>query len=112
MNPLPKILKRDDYIQEGCNPANGVVLLACSVGDDDEVPCSRVVVVRDGLALSYLLEGDQLTSIDAAPDGSSWALGENGLVIRFDWRTPSSDVELAATVEHYKINGVEDEGPR
>jgi hypothetical protein len=111
MNPLPKILKRGDYIQEGTNPAPGAVLLACSIGDDDDDPRSRVFVLRDGLALSYVLEGDQLTSIDAAPDGSAWALGENGHVIRFAWRTPGSSAELAATVQRYKIGGVEDEGP-
>lgn len=109
MNPIRKILKRDDYIQEGSNPAHGVVLLACSVGDDD--PRGRVIVLRDGIELSYVLEGDQLTSIDAAPDGSAWALGENGHVIRFDWRAPRNSAELATTVQHYQIDGVEDEGP-
>lgn len=111
MNPLSKILKRDDYIQEGANPASGAVLLACSVGDDDERPRSRVIVLRDGVALSYAFEDDALTSIDAAPDGSAWALGENGHVIRFDWRTPASDAELAASVQRFTIDGVEDKGP-
>jgi hypothetical protein len=112
MNALPKkVLERGDYIQEGANPASGVVLLACSVGEDDENPRSRVVVVRDGLALTYAFEGDSLTSIDAAADGSAWALGANGHVLRFDWRAPGSDGELAATVQRFTIDGVEDNGP-
>ncbi|WP_338868357.1 hypothetical protein [Myxococcus stipitatus] len=111
MRPFPKALKRQDYIQEGSNPAPGVMVLACTVGDDDEVPKSRVVVARDGLELSFLFTGDSAVSVDAAAKGPGYVLGDNGTVIRFDWRKATSAVELEQSQRSFLNPAVEDLGP-
>ncbi|QDF03225.1 hypothetical protein [Myxococcus xanthus] len=111
MNPFPTALKRQDYIQEGANPASGAMLLACTVGDDDDVPKSRVIVVRDGLELAFSFSGDAAVSIDAAAKGPGYVLGENGTVIRFDWRGATSAAELEQSRRSFSIPAVEDLGP-
>jgi hypothetical protein len=111
MNPFPKALKRQDYIQEGANPAPDAVVLACTVGDDYDNPRSRVIVVRGDLALSFDFSGEEVVSIDATADGIGHVLGENGTVIRFDWRTPASDAELRQSLQRFANPAVEDLGP-
>lgn len=111
MNTLPKVLKRDDYIQEGANPAAGVVLLACTVGEDYDNPRNRVHVVRDAVVATFEFGEDEVVSIDASAEGGAWVLGENGSVITFDWRTADDNVALARMVRRYIIDGVEGEGP-
>lgn len=111
MLPFPKALKRQDYIQEGANPATGAMLLACSVGDDGDVPKSRVIVARDGLELSFRFTGDSAVSIDAAAKGPGYVLGDNGTVICFDWRRASSAVELEQSQRRFSNPAVEDLGP-
>ncbi|MCL2653221.1 MAG: hypothetical protein FWD63_05490 [Propionibacteriaceae bacterium] len=111
MTPFPEALGDDDCIQEGVNPAPNVLLLACTVGDDWDNSLSRVIVLRGDLVLSFDFEGEEVASIDANSAGVAYALGEDGTVVRFDWRTPSSDAELAASVQKIIIPEVEDNGP-
>ena len=44
MSSPSRIFDHDDYIQEGANPASGVVVLACTVGDDYDDPKNRILV--------------------------------------------------------------------
>ncbi|MDQ0588990.1 hypothetical protein [Variovorax paradoxus] len=111
MNPFPKVLKRLDYIQEGANPAPGVVLLGCTVGDDYDNPDNRVLVVRDGALAAFSFGGDELVSIDATAGGTGYALGENGTVIRFDWLGGTSDAALAPSLQRFSNPAVQDLGP-
>lgn len=111
MNPFPKAVGRNDYIQEGANPAPDVVLLACTLGDDYDNPMSRVIVVRGDLVLAFDFEGEEVVSIDADGAGAAWVLGENGTVMRFDWRTPASSADLAASAQRIANPAVEDLGP-
>ena len=53
MNTLATMLGPDDYIQEGVNPAPGVVILACTVGDDYDDPQNRILVLKDGNWLDF-----------------------------------------------------------
>lgn len=101
MNPFPKVLKRLDYIQEGANPAPGVVLLGCTVGDDYDNPDNRVVVVRDDAVAAFSFGGDELVSIDAAAGGAGYALGENGTLISFDWLGGTTDAALAQSLQRF-----------
>ena len=111
MNPFPKTLARQDYIQEGANPSTDAVVLACTVGDDYDNPKSRVIVVRGDLALTFDFDGEEVVSIDAADDGIGYVLGENGTVIRFEWRTPASNTELQQSLQRFTNPVVEDLGP-
>lgn len=111
MNPFPKALKRQDYIQEGANPAPDAVVLACTVGEDYDNPKSRVIVVRGDLVLAFDFDGEEVVSIDAAADGLGYVLGENGTVIRFDWRTPVTNDELERSTQRFANAAVEDLGP-
>lgn len=111
MNPFPKVLKRPDYIQEGANPAPGVVLLGCTVGDDYDDPDNRVIVVRDDAATAFSFGDDELVSIDATAGGTGYALGENGSLISFDWRGATSDAALAQSLQRFSNPAVDDLGP-
>lgn len=111
MNPFPKALKRGDYIQEGANPAPGVVLLGCTVGDDYDNPDNRVVVVRDDGVAAFSFGGDELVSVDATAEGTGYALGENGSLLRFDWRGGTSDAALAQSVQRFANPAVDGLGP-
>ncbi|MDP9994088.1 hypothetical protein J2W28_006486 [Variovorax boronicumulans] len=111
MNPFPKVLKRQDYIQEGANPALGVVLLGCTVGDDYDNPDNRVLVVRDAAVAAFSFGGDELVSIDAGAGGTGYALGENGTLISFDWLGGTTDAALAQSLQRFSNPAVEDLGP-
>jgi hypothetical protein len=89
-----ELFNNDDYIQEGANPAAGVLLLACSIGDDYDNPKNRVLLLRDGMWFEFRSSGDKLVSIDADIHGVAYALGANGSVIQFDWKNPLSLAEL------------------
>lgn len=111
MNPFPKVLKRLDYIQEGANPALGVVLLGCTVGDDYDSPDNRVLVIRDDAVAAFSFGGDELVSIDATAGGAGYALGENGTLIRFDWLGGTTDAALSQSIQRFSNPAVENLGP-
>lgn len=111
MKPFPKALRREDHLQEGVNPAPGVVLLACSVGDESDGLKSRVIVVRDELVLFFDFDRDSAVSIDASYDGLAYVMGDYGTVVRFNWRTPMSNAELEASIDKFENPVVENRGP-
>lgn len=111
MNTLATILGSDDYIQEGVNPAPGVVILACTVGDDYDDPQNRILVLKDGIWLDFDLPGDPVLSVDAMPGGIAWVLGENGSVFQFDWLTPTTSAGLTASGQRFENPEVDELGP-
>jgi hypothetical protein len=90
---------QDAYIQDGASPAAGVIVVGCTVGDDYDDPKSRVGVRTNGAWLEFGFSGDAVVSLDASSDGRAYALGENGNVLRFDWKTPRTRDELRSAVD-------------
>jgi hypothetical protein len=104
-------LGEDDFVQECASPTAGVLLLACTVGDDDDNPRSRVVLIRDGGWLDFAVSGDAFVSIDAYADGRAFVLGgESGTVIQFDWRA-TAQAQLRASCRILRNDMVDDFGP-
>lgn len=101
----------DAYIQEGVLPAPGVLIAACTIGDDDDVPKNKVGVRRSSGWLEFRLSGEAILSVDADSAGAAYVLGENGSVIVFDWRAPSIQPELKASRQAWLNPVVEDLGP-
>lgn len=102
---------RDAYIQEGVSPVPGVVIAVCTVGDDYDNPGNRIGVRRDGAWLEFDVSGEAVLSVDATEAGLAYVLGENGTVIRFDWKTPRTREALKASRKVFKNKAVEDLGP-
>jgi hypothetical protein len=92
-----EFLRSDDFIQGGANPAPGVLILACTVGDNYDNPNNRVVLLRDESWLDFGYSGGVLLTADASADGKAYVLSDRGAVIQFDWRTPGDQVELKAS---------------
>jgi len=90
------IFNQDDYIQEGANPALGVIVVACTVGEDYDTPKNRILVRKGETWLEFGSSGEAVVSVDATVDGMAYVLGENGSVIRFDWQAPTTE-ELRAS---------------
>jgi hypothetical protein len=110
LKALSDVLGADDFIQQGASPAKGVVLLACTVGDDYDDPKNRVLILQDGTWLEFGSAGDALLGIDATPDGDAFVLGEDGSVIEFDWR--HKDVETLRASRKLHLNPAVDKfGP-
>ncbi|MCF7220574.1 hypothetical protein [Marilutibacter chinensis] len=102
---------QDAFIQEGVSPAPDVVILACTVGDDYDDPKNRVGVKKNGLWLDFSLAGEAILSVDASADGLAYVLGENGTIVRFDWKIPTTKDELGASRTLFPNLPVDDEGP-
>jgi hypothetical protein len=51
------IFTQDDYIQEGVSPAPGVLVVACTVGDDYDNPKNRVAIKRSESWLEFSKTG-------------------------------------------------------
>ena len=91
------LLGDEDFVQECANPAPGILLLVCLVGEvDDDEPRSRVIVLRGDSWIDLMLEGDVFASVDADAQGQGFVLGSRGTVARFDWRAQTS-AQLAAS---------------
>lgn len=88
---------RDAFIQEGVSPAPGIIIAACTVGDDYDTPKNRVGVRKQDFWLEFGLSAEAVLSVDAADDGLAYVLGENGSVVRFAWRAPTTRDELRAS---------------
>lgn len=101
----------DVYIQEGVCPAPGVLIAACTVGDDYDSPKNKVGVRKDGGWIDFGLSKEAILSVDADESGAAYLLGENGSVVAFDWRTPSTQAELKASRQAWRNAAVEDLGP-
>ncbi|AKF85752.1 hypothetical protein MFUL124B02_15765 [Myxococcus fulvus 124B02] len=99
------------FIQEGVSPAPGVVIASCTVGDDEDAPRNRVGVRRDGAWLDFGLSGEAVLSVDATEAGLAWVLGENGTVVRFDWKTPATQEALKASRKMFQNPSVSTLGP-
>src|SRR5262245_24554321 len=106
----PKILNDGDYIQEGVNPYSGVLLLACTVGEDYDTPKNRILISKDGGWMEFGSSGEGVLSIDSR-GGSAFVLGENGTVIQFDWMTSSTQAELRASRRLFQNRAVAGLGP-
>lgn len=82
-------LSTEDFVQECANPSPGVLLLACTTGDDEDDPRSRLVVLSRDHWLDFTISGDSFVSVDADSDGRAFVLCEGGGVVEFDWRAPN-----------------------
>ncbi len=96
MSPRDTLFGQDDYIQEGASPAASTIVLACTVGEDYDKPKNRILVRKSESWLEFGSSGEAVLSIDASGDGMAYVLGENGTVIRFNWRAATRD-ELRAS---------------
>ncbi len=99
----------DAFIQEGVSPAPGIIIAACTIGDDYDTPKNRVGVRKLGFWLEFGLSAEAILSIDAAADGFAYVLGENGSVVRFDWKSPATRDELRASRKAFanaKVAGI------
>jgi hypothetical protein len=105
-----RIFDHDDYIQEGASPASGVIVLACTVGDDYDDPKNRILVRKEETWLEFGCRGEAVLSTDASANGMAYVLGENGTVIRFDWRAATTD-ELRASRSLFVNPAVVEIGP-
>ncbi|MCY0996609.1 hypothetical protein OWM54_05610 [Myxococcus sp. MISCRS1] len=102
---------KDAFIQEGVSPIPGVVIAACTVGDDYDNPRNRVGVRRGGVWLGFDVSGEAVLSVDATEEGQAYVLGESGTVVRFDWKAPETGAELKASRRLFKNPSVEELGP-
>jgi len=110
MNKLD-IFTKDDYIQEGVNPSPGILIVACTVGDDEDDPKNRIALKTNESWLEFGFMGEAVLSIDAAKNGMGYVLGENGSVIQFDWRASQSRDMLRASRNLFVNNSVSENGP-
>jgi hypothetical protein len=85
------------YIQEGVSPAGGVIIAACTVGDDYDKPKNRIGVRRHGAWLDFGTSGEAVVSVDATGNSLGYVLGTNGTVISFDWRGSDSVEQLRSS---------------
>lgn len=99
------------FIQEGVSPAAGIVIAACTIGDDFDNPKNRVGVRKQGVWLEFELSAEAILSVDATTDGAAYVLGENGSVVRFDWKSPTTGEELKASRKAYANAAVCNIGP-
>jgi hypothetical protein len=90
------LFDKADYIQEGASPVSGTIVLACTVGEDYDNPKNRILVRKSDSWLEFGSSGEAVLSIDASAEGMAYVLGENGTVIRFDWRATSKDALRAS----------------
>lgn len=110
LKTLADLLKADDFIQQGASPAKGVVLLACTVGDDYDDPKNRILVLQDGVWLEFATAGSAALGIDASPNGDAFVLAEDGAVLEFDWRH-KDQAALKASRKLYPNDPVDKLGP-
>jgi hypothetical protein len=99
------------FIQEGVSPVAGIIIAACTVGGDYDNPKNRIGVRKQDVWLEFGLSAEAILSVDAAIDGSAYVLGENGSVVRFDWKSPTTKEELKASRKAYANAAVSDIGP-
>lgn len=97
MSSIPNPFGKDDYVQEGVNPSAGVLLLACTVGDDYDNPKNRIILWKDDSSFEFGSSGEAVLSIDATDDGNAFVLGENGTVIQFRWKGVTTQEELRSS---------------
>jgi hypothetical protein len=111
MKKISEVLKPDEFIQDGSNPAPGVLILACTIGEDDENAKNRVLLRKGDSWLDFAVTGYPICSVDATPDGNAQVLDQGGALIRFNWRTPATRPALKATVEVLENDLAESIGP-
>ncbi|MBO1542024.1 hypothetical protein [Pseudomonas sp. OA65] len=99
------------FIQEGVSPVAGIIIATCTVGGDYDNPKNRIGVRKQDVWLEFGLSAEAILSVDAAIDGSAYVLGENGSVVRFDWKSPTTKEELKASRKAYANAAVGDIGP-
>lgn len=99
------------FIQEGVSPVAGIIIAACTVGDDYDNPKNRIGVRKQDVWLEFGVSAEAILSVDAAIDGSAYVLGENGSVVRFDWKSPTTREALKASRKAYANAAVGNIGP-
>lgn len=99
------------FIQEGVSPTPGVIIAACTLGDDDEAPTSRLGIRVEGGWLDFDVPGEALLSVDATDKGWAYALAESGTVVRFNWKRPRTQKALRDSRELFPNAATEDLGP-
>jgi hypothetical protein len=97
MKPAKDVLNDEDYIQEGANPAHGVLILGCTVGDDYDDPQNHILLLKNDTWMDFTYEGEPVVSLDAAPDGGAYVLSESGEVVQFNWQSPATQAQLEAS---------------
>lgn len=103
--------KIESFIQEGVNPTNGVVILISSIGDNYDNPQNRIHLIKNNKKFEFGLNGIELISIDASSDGKTYALCDDGAVLKFNWLKPKNTKELKKSAEIIENLISEDIGP-
>lgn len=102
---------QDAYIQEGVSPKTGVIIVACTIGDDYDNPKNRIGVKKADTWLEFGLSAEAILSVDASADGLAYVLGENGTIVRFNWDAPLTRDELRASRSLFANPAVSGLGP-
>jgi hypothetical protein len=110
LKSLSDLLGPDDFVQQGASPAKGVVVLACTVGDNYNDPKNRILILQDGAWLEFTFGGEALLGVDASAGGDAFVLGEEGSVIEFEWQQKDL-AKLKATRKLYENPAVNKLGP-
>jgi hypothetical protein len=111
LKPQTRLLSEEAYIQEGCAPTDDLLMVACTVGDDYDDPQNEVVLFSSDYIFRFGFAGETLVSIDWHTDGSAYAMGEEGSVIRFTWRDIDSERELKDSRELLENEQAAETGP-
>lgn len=74
-------------------------------------PDNEVVLISSDGVFRYGFAGEALVSIDCAADGTAYAMGEEGSVIRFAWSQVQSDEVLRASRELIENDDAAATGP-
>jgi hypothetical protein len=104
-------LEDESFIQEGMSPTLGVLILACSKGDNYDNPQNRILISKNGDGLAFEYSGQAIVSVDADIDGKAYVLSEEGLAVEFNWKQPSSKLELQSSMKFIEHLEVKEKGP-
>ncbi len=105
------LLSDGAFIQEGCAPTDDLLLVACTVGDDEDNPKNELVLISSKHRLRFGFEGEAFVSVDWHADGTAFVLGEEGSVIRFTWRDIASEKALKQSRELFENEQAVEAGP-
>jgi hypothetical protein len=109
--PGIRVLSDDSFIQEGWVATDDILLLACTIGDDSDDQHNEVVLLTSDAALRFGFAGEALVSIDGAPDGRAYVVGEEGTVLSFQWRGVASERELKDSIDLVENDEAVEIGP-
>jgi hypothetical protein len=106
-----QLLSDDAFIQEGCAPTDDLLMVACTVGDNYDDPQNELVLFSSEHLFRFGFAGESFVSVDWHSDGTAFTMGEEGSVIRFNWRDIVSEKELKDSRELFENKQAVETGP-